>query len=59
MKQLSKTIQLSSSNKYDVNKIEQLIVALLEEIKINYVQKLSEEDIEALLDEKRALQQKG
>ena len=38
--------------------MEELLVALLEEIKVNYVQKLSEGDIEALLDEKRALQAK-
>ncbi|MTF39965.1 hypothetical protein VKI22_08450 [Cyanobacterium aponinum UTEX 3221] len=41
--------------KYDINKIEQLLVALLEEIKVNYIQNLSDQDIEALLDETRAL----
>lgn len=59
MAKLSKTIQLNTSSKYDVNRIEQLLIALLDEIKVNYVQKLSEGDIEALLDEKRALQQKN
>lgn len=41
--------------KYDINKIEELLVAFLEEIKVNYIQNLSEQEIEALLDETRAL----
>ncbi len=55
---LSQTIQIDNSSKHNVNKIEELLIALLEEVKVNYVQKLSEGDIEALLDEKRALLQK-
>ena len=55
----AQTIQLSTATEYDIHKIEQLLVALLEEVKVNYVQKLSEGDIEALLDEKRALQQQN
>jgi len=45
--------------KYDINKIEQLLVAFLEEVKVNYIQNLSQQDIEALLDETRALRLKN
>ncbi len=45
--------------KYDINQIEQLLVAFLEEVKVNYIQNLSEQDIEALLDETRALRLKN
>ena len=55
----AQTIEFTTTTAYDINKIEQLLVALLEEVKVNYVQRLSEGDIEALLDEKRALQQKN
>ena len=55
----SRTLQLNSNNKHDIENVESLLVAFLEEVKVNYVQKLSEGDIEALLDEKRALQQKN
>ena len=54
----SRTLQLNSNNKHDIENVESLLVAFLEEVKVNYVQKLSEGDVEALLDEKRALQQK-
>ena len=38
-----------------LNKIELLLVDLLEEIKINYVQRLSQEDVEAILEQTRSL----
>lgn len=41
--------------KNDISQIENLLVAFLEEIKVNYIQNLSEQDIEALLDESRGL----
>lgn len=40
-----------------LEQLEYLLNALIEEVKINYVQRLSEEDIEALLDQTRALRQ--
>ena len=55
---LGKTMEFNSSTQSEFKHIEQLLVVLLEEVKVNYVQKLSEEDIEAILDEKRALGQK-
>jgi hypothetical protein len=53
----TQTVNLRVGARKDVNQIEGLLVALLEEVKVNYVQKLSTEDIEALLDETRALKQ--
>ncbi len=54
----SKTIQFSSATEYEITRIEDMLVALLEEVKVNYIQKLSDADVDALLDEKRALRQK-
>jgi hypothetical protein len=53
----SQTFNLRLGARQDLNQIEELLVALLEEVKVNYVQKLSEEDIEALLDETRAIRE--
>ncbi|HIK37886.1 MAG: hypothetical protein N3D76_01440 [Geminocystis sp.] len=49
------TINLRPRAKQDINKIEGLLVALLEEVKVNYIMSLAAEDIESILDEKRAL----
>lgn len=38
-----------------LNKIEMLLIDLLEEIKINYVERLSQEDIEDILEQTRSL----
>ena len=38
-----------------LNKIETLLIDFLEEIKINYVKRLSDEDIEEILEETRSL----
>lgn len=51
----TKTLNLRPNARYDVNKIEELLVILLDEVKVNYIQQLSDEDIEALMDEKRAI----
>lgn len=51
------TLLLRPDAKYDINKIEELLVALLEEIKVNYIQNLSDRDVEALLDETRPLRE--
>ncbi len=53
----SQTFNLRVGARQDVNQIEKLLVALLEEVKVNYVQNLSDEDIENLLDETRALKE--
>ncbi|MGI0480078.1 hypothetical protein ACN4EE_04730 [Geminocystis sp. CENA526] len=51
----TKTLNLRPNARYDINKIEELLVILLEEVKVNYIQQLSDEDIEALMDETRAI----
>ena len=53
----SNTINQRVGARQDLHQIEELLVALLEEVKVNYVQTLSDEDVEALLDETRALKQ--
>lgn len=50
-KSLSTELQAQQS----INKIELLLIDLLEEIKINYVERLSQEDIEDILDQTRSL----
>ena len=42
---------------HSLEKIESLLVDLLEEIKINYIQRLSQEDIEKILEQTRAIRQ--
>lgn len=57
---LTKLIQSLASEvtaQQSIAKIEILLVELLEEIKINYVQRLSAEDIEEILEQKRSLRQ--
>lgn len=57
---LTKSIQSLASEvtaQQSIAKIEGLLVELLEEIKINYVQRLSAEDIEEILEQKRSLRQ--
>ena len=41
--------------KQSLNKIELLLVDLLEEIKVNYVERLSQEDVEEILEQTRTL----
>ena len=50
-KSVSNELQAQQS----MNKIELLIIDLLEEIKINYVEQLSQEDIEEILEQTRSL----
>lgn len=45
--------------KQSTDKLELLITELLEEIKINYVKRLSQEDVEAILEQTRQLRQKA
>ncbi|AFZ47241.1 hypothetical protein Cyast_1276 [Cyanobacterium stanieri PCC 7202] len=51
------TLTLSVGAKHNLEVVESLLYDLLEEIKINYVRLPSDEEIEALLDETRALRQ--
>lgn len=55
----SKTVSNELQAQHSLNKIELLIVDLLEEIKINYVERLSQEDIEDILEQTRSLRQKN
>lgn len=50
-KSISSELQAQQS----INKIERLLIDLLEEIKINYVERLSQEDIEDILEQTRSL----
>lgn len=43
--------------KRTLQEIQSLLTALLEEVKVNYVERLSEEDFEAILDQTRAIRQ--
>ncbi len=54
---LSASMTQEVQYKQSLEQVELLLSDLIEEIKINYVQRLSEEDIEALLDQTRALRQ--
>ena len=51
----SKSINSEIQAKQSIEKMEFLLVALLEEVKINYVESLTEEDIEQILEQKRLL----
>ncbi len=44
--------------KQSIDQLESLLVDLLEEIKINYISRLSQEDVEDILEQTRALHQK-
>ena len=55
----SQSINSEIKAKQSIQKIEYLLVALLEEVKVNYVENLSEEDIEQILEQKRVLQAKS
>ncbi|WP_231932940.1 hypothetical protein [Geminocystis sp. NIES-3708] len=45
----TRIMSLRPNARYDINKIEELLVILLEEVKVNYIQELSDEDIEELM----------
>ena len=59
IEKFTQTITSEMGAKQRINKIESLLSDLLEEVKVNYVQKLSEEDVEKLLEETRALREKN
>lgn len=54
LQQLNQELQVQD----DLQEIETLLVDWVEEFKVNYVQKLSDTDIDALLDETRLLRQR-
>jgi hypothetical protein len=54
---ISKSISSEIQAQQSIEQIESLLTDLLEEIKINYVQRLSEEDVEAILEQTRAIRQ--
>ncbi|HAC64486.1 MAG TPA: hypothetical protein DCF68_13340 [Cyanothece sp. UBA12306] len=53
----TKTMSSEMQCQQSIEQIEELINALLDEIKINYVQRLSNEDVEKILEQTRALRQ--
>ena len=57
LEKLSQVLGSEIQAKQSLTKIEALLVDLLEEIKINYVERLSQEDVEAILQQTRAIRQ--
>ncbi|MEM7596023.1 MAG: hypothetical protein AAF383_31725, partial [Cyanobacteria bacterium P01_A01_bin.83] len=55
MSNVGKSFSSELQAQQSMNKIELLLVDLLEEIKINYVERLSQEDIEDILEQTRSL----
>ena len=54
---LSEALGSEIQGKQTLQKIQSLLTDLLEEIKINYVERLSEEDLEEVLEQTRAIRQ--
>lgn len=54
---LTKTMASEMRTQEDLERIESLMADLLEEIKVNYVERLSAEDVEDILEQTRALRQ--
>lgn len=52
---LSEALGTEIQTKQTLQKIQSLLIDLLEEIKVNYVERLSEEDLEAVLEQTRAI----
>ena len=55
MSNVGKSFSSELQAQQSLNKIEMLLIDLLEEIKINYVERLSQEDIEDILEQTRSL----
>ena len=53
----SEAIRTELQAKQSLTQIEDLLTDLLEEVKINYVERLSQEDVEEILEQTRALRQ--
>lgn len=56
---LSEALGSEIQAKQTLQKIQSLLTDLLEEVKINYVERLSEEDLEEVLEQTRAIRQIG
>ncbi|MFP4009647.1 MAG: hypothetical protein ACLFV6_16850 [Spirulinaceae cyanobacterium] len=54
---ISRSFGSELQTQQSLDRLEYLLTALIEEVKINYVQRLSEEDMESILDQTRALRQ--
>ncbi|PSO48612.1 MAG: hypothetical protein BRC33_09000 [Cyanobacteria bacterium SW_9_44_58] len=54
---LTQTLTDEMQGKQTLEKIQSLLLDLLEEVKVNYVERLSEEDVEELLEQTRRLRQ--
>ena len=52
---LGKSLSTELQAQQSMNKIELLLIDLLEEIKVNYVERLSQEDIEDILEQTRSI----
>ena len=52
---IGKSVTSELQARQSISKIEQLLIDLLEEVKINYVRRLSQEDIEDILEQTRSL----
>ncbi len=55
----TKTMTIELQGKQSIDQIEMLLNDLLEEVKINYVERLSAEDVEKILEQTRALRQEA
>jgi hypothetical protein len=55
LQHLSDALGSEIQTKQTLQKIQSLLVDLLEEIKVNYVERLSEEDLEEILEQTRAI----
>ena len=59
MQNLQQTMAKELQSTHSFEQLESLLTALLEEIKVNYVQRLSHEDIEQILEQTRTLGQQS
>lgn len=57
LEHLGKTVGSEMQAETRLQEIQYLLTALLEEVKVNYVERLSEEDLEEILDQTRAIRQ--
>ncbi len=57
IKHLSEALGSELQAKHTLQKIQSLLTDLLEEVKVNYVERLSEEDLEDVLEQTRAIRQ--
>ncbi|MGA9380000.1 MAG: hypothetical protein WBV73_14655 [Phormidium sp.] len=55
---LGEAIAQEVKNQHTIERIQSLLIDMLEEIKINYVERLSQEDMEQIIEQTRQLRQK-